>query len=353
MTENTEFSGASCPLPLNHVEKIVLGHGSGGKMTFNLINRIFKPFFENPYLAENNDSARFNIPEGCRIAMSTDAHVVDPLFFAGGDIGKLAICGTVNDIAMMGAIPLYLTAGFILEEGLEVSLLEKVISSMRDAADEADVEIIAGDTKVVQKGKADGLYITTTGFGKIPPGVDIHGANAQVGDVVIISGAIGNHGIAVLEGRGDLGFRADVESDIAPLNHLVQEMLKSGCSIHVLRDPTRGGVGTSLNEIASQSSVSILIEEDLLPIDPKVSAVCELLGYDPLYIANEGKLIAILPEKDAQVVLDVMHQSKYGRGAAIIGKVVADSNSNVLMKTRLNTTRVVDVLSGEMLPRIC
>ncbi len=353
MTNEINILNSSCPLPLQHSEKVVMGHGSGGKMTFDLINHAFKPFFTNVFLDEGNDSARLVLPADFKIAVSTDAHVVYPLFFAGGDIGRLSVCGTVNDIAMMGAKPLYLTAGFILEEGLEVDLLEKIVASMKTAADEAGIQIIAGDTKVVQKGKGDGVYITTSGLGTIPTGINIHGANAQAGDVILVSGLIGNHGVAVIEARGDLGFSSGIKSDVAPLNHLVSAMLEASKNIHVLRDPTRGGIATTLNEIAKQSKLSFQIEEALLPIDPQVAAVCELLGYDPLYIANEGKLIAILPEAEAESVLQAMRRNEYGVGAAIIGRVVDVPGERVLMKTRLGTNRVVDVLSGEMLPRIC
>lgn len=356
--EIVSIQGAVCPVPLPHNLKIVMGHGSGGKMSQDLISRIFIPAFDNPVLAAGNDAGVFLPASGQRLALCTDSHVVMPLFFPGGDIGKLAICGTVNDLAMMGASPTWLTAGFILEEGLEISLLERVIQSMRSAAKEAGIQIAAGDTKVVQKGRADSLYINTSGVGIVPVGLSIGGEQAKPGDLVLVSGDIGDHGIAVLSARGDLGFQANVESDIAPLNHLVSEMLsagtdESGTHVHVLRDPTRGGLATTLNEIALQSGVAILIHENQIPVKPEVLAACEMLGFDPLYIANEGKLIAIVDRNSAESVLQVMKRNKYGENAAIIGEVQQAPQGRVLMRTAIGSTRIVDVLAGEMLPRIC
>lgn len=345
--------GPSCPLPLPHHDRIILGHGSGGKLSDELISRVFYPCFDNPALRQGNDSATLSLTDGARLAVSTDAHVVWPLFFPGGDIGRLAVCGTVNDVAMSGAIPQYLTAGFILEEGLEVSVLGRVIASMRDAALEAGVEIVAGDTKVVQRGKADGLYITTAGFGILPPGREIGGANARPGDVVLLSGPLGDHGIAVLEARGDLGFETNVASDVAPLNHLIAAMLEASPNIHVLRDPTRGGLGTTLNEIASQSQVGIQIDEASLPVRPAVAAACEMLGFDPLYIANEGKLVAIVAAQDAELVLAAMRCTRYGEDAVQIGEVLPTPPGRVLLRSRIGGTRLVERLSGELLPRIC
>lgn len=347
------LEGAACPLPLVHNERVVLGHGSGGKMSYDLIRHVFLPAFDNPILRAGNDAGIVQ-PNPCtQLAISTDSHVVWPLFFPGGDIGRLAVCGTVNDISMMGAVPLYLTAGFILEEGLDFSILHRVIASMQTAAAEAGVQIIAGDTKVVQKGKADGLYINTTGVGLVVPGVEIGGAQARPGDLVIISGTIGDHGIAVLVARGELGFDAEVKSDIAPLNHLISSVLEASDQIHVLRDPTRGGLATSLNEIAHQSQVCIHIYENSIPVKPEVLAICELLGFDPLYIANEGKAIVIVGQKDAERVLMTMRNHSLGRDAAIIGEVTQAPQGRVLMKTAIGSTRVVEMLAGEMLPRIC
>ncbi len=346
------FEGAVCPVPLPHGSQIVMGHGSGGKMSHDLISRLFLPPFDNPALRAGDDSGVVDLGGASRLAISTDSHVVAPLFFPGGDIGRLAVCGTVNDVAMMGAEPLFLTAGFILEEGLDMNLLQKVVTSMQSAAQEAGVQIVAGDTKVVQKGKADGLYINTSGVGILPAGLQIGGAQARPGDVLILSGPIGNHGIAVLSARGELGFETEVRSDVAPLNHLVQAMLKAG-EIHVLRDPTRGGLATSLNEIAAQSHTGIFLEETRIPQQPAVAAACEMLGFDPLYIANEGKLVAITPRQDAEKVLAAMRGCRYGEEAVVIGEVRAEPENRVLMKTAIGSTRIVDVLAGEMLPRIC
>lgn len=341
-----------CPLPLQPTEYIVLGHGSGGKLSHDLIARLFLPPFDNPILRAGDDAGIVGL-DSSRLAISTDSHVVTPLFFPGGDIGKLAVCGTVNDLAMMGATPRYLTVGFILEEGLEIAVLERVVASMQAAAQEAEVQIVAGDTKVVQKGKADGLYINTAGFGALEERVAISGANARPGDVIILSGTMGDHGIAVLSARGELDFEAQVTSDIAPLNRLVREMCEASAKIHVLRDPTRGGVATTLNEIAGQSNVGIVLDEGCLPVQPAVAAACEMLGFDPLYVANEGKLVAIVAPQDAERVLAVMRASRYGRAAAMIGRVAAEPRGRVLMHTALGSTRVVDVLAGELLPRIC
>jgi hydrogenase expression/formation protein HypE len=355
MEHHSELSemGLACPLPLRHDGQIVLGHGSGGKMSHDLIGRLFLPPFDNPTLAAGDDAGVVQMSGDGRVAISTDSHVVWPLFFPGGDIGRLAVCGTVNDLCMMGAVPHYLTAGFILEEGLAVSVLARVVESMRVAAAEAGVHIVAGDTKVVQRGKADGLYINTAGIGFIPDGIQIGGANARSGDVVILSGPIGDHGIAVLAARGELGFAADVVSDAAPLNGLVAAMLAASPQIHVLRDPTRGGVATTLNEIARQSGVGIILEEGKIPVRPSVAAACEMLGFDPLYIANEGRLLAIVPEANAPAVLAAMHQTPYGQQAVLIGKVQAEPVGRVLLKTRIGSLRVVEMLAGEMLPRIC
>lgn len=351
--ESVTIQGPVCPVPLAHNEKIVMGHGSGGKMSQDLIARMFLPPFDNEALRAGDDAGVVQ-PNICtQLAISTDSHVVWPLFFAGGDIGRLAICGTVNDVAMMGATPKYLTAGFILEEGLDLGVLERVVKSMQAAASEAKIEIIAGDTKVVQRGKADGLYINTTGVGVVTPGVTIGGAQARPGDVVILSGTIGDHGIAVLEARGELGFESGIQSDVAPLNHMIAAMIENSDRIHVLRDPTRGGLATTLNEIARQSQVSIQIEETRILTHPAVAAACEMLGFDPLYIANEGKLIAIVGKEDAEVVLETMQQEPYGKDAAIIGEVKEAPAGRVLLKTSLGSTRIVDVLAGEMLPRIC
>ncbi|MCK4801247.1 MAG: hydrogenase expression/formation protein HypE [Anaerolineales bacterium] len=342
-----------CPLPRTHKDTIVLGHGSGGKMMADLIQETFYPSLANPVLLAGNDAGVVHLADGTALAISTDAHVVSPLIFPGGDIGKLAVCGTVNDVAMVGAKPLYLSASFILEEGLKITVLQLVVQSMKTAAQEAGVEIICGDTKVVAHGEADGIYISTTGVGLLDPSLKIGGAMAKSGDLVILSGTMGDHGIAVLEARGELGFETNLMSDIAPLNHLVSAMLKVSKDIHVLRDPTRGGVASALNEIAKQSGVGIVLEETSLPIQPAVAAACEMLGFDPLYIANEGKLLAIVSQDDAEKVLKVMKQTKYGENATVIGSVEGSPSGRLLLRTRLGSTRVVDVLAGELLPRIC
>lgn len=354
MTDETiNIEGAVCAPPLSHNEQIVMGHGAGGRMSHQLIQKAFVNAFQNSALNAGDDAALVEPGLRQKLSISTDSHVVWPLFFPGGDIGKLAVCGTVNDVAMLGAKPLYLTAGFILEEGLQMDVLQRVVASMKAAADEAGVQIVAGDTKVVQKGKADGLYITTSGVGVVRDGVDVSGANAKPGDVVILSGSIGDHGIAVLGARGELGFQSSIESDVAPLNHLIAAMLDASPNIHVLRDPTRGGLATTLNEIATQSKVGVVLNEQTIPVHPEVNAACEMLGFDALYIANEGKLVAFVPHEDADKVIAAMKQTRYGEGAIVIGEVVAEPKGRVLLKTMLGSTRVVDMLAGEMLPRIC
>jgi len=355
--QGISIEGASCPIPLSHNEQIVMGHGSGGKMTHDLIRNIFLLAFGHSTPFPGDDGAIIRLPEAqhsdYRIVISTDSHVVTPLFFPGGDIGRLAVCGTVNDVSMMGAKPLYMTAGFILEEGLEISTLIKIVNSMQSAAEEAGIQIIAGDTKVVQKGKADGIYINTTGVGIRSYAHEIGGACAQPGDKLILSGSIGDHGMAVLSARGELGFASEITSDVAPLNHLVESMLIASSEIHVLRDPTRGGLATTLNEIAMQSEVSITINEESIPVHPAVQSVSEMLGFDPLYIANEGKLLAIVSPTDADQVLNAMHYDIYGTGAVIIGEVEKRGTGRVLLRTTIGTHRVIGMLSGEMLPRIC
>ncbi len=348
-----KMTGPVCPVPLPHKGQIVMGHGSGGKMMNDLIKKTFLPPLDNPILRVGDDAGVVKIDPGNKLAISIDSHVVSPIFFPGGDIGKLAVCGTVNDVAMLGAIPLYLTVGFILEEGLDIAILETIVHSMKSAAEEAGVEIVAGDTKVVERTKADRLYITTAGVGNVIPGVEIGGAYAKPGDVVILSGSIGDHGIAVLGARGELGLELDIQSDIAPLNSLVSAMFDVSDGIHVLRDPTRGGVASTLNEIARQSEVCITIDEVSIPIKPAVQAACEILGFDPLYVANEGKLIAIVKVEDAEKILDAMHKNKYGNDAVIIGRVIETPENRVLMRTAIGSTRIVDILVGEMLPRIC
>jgi hydrogenase expression/formation protein HypE len=352
MTDELDITGAVCPLPLQHDEQIVMGHGSGGRMAHDLIRKVFLSAFDNPALAAGDDGAVLERPAG-RMVVSVDSHVVFPLFFPGGDIGHLAVCGTVNDVAVMGATPLYLTAGFILEEGLPLETLRRVVESMKRAADEAGVKIVSGDTKVVERGKGDGLYVSTTGVGILPEGREISGRRAQAGDVVILSGPMGDHGIAVLAARGELGFETNVESDCAPLNGLIADILGASPNVHVLRDPTRGGVATTLNEIARQSGVCITLNESALPVRLEVAAACEMLGFDPLYIANEGRVLVVLPRAEAEDALKAMRAAKYGADSVVIGEVSAAPQGRVLLKTAYGSTRVVDMLAGEMLPRIC
>ncbi len=347
-----DITGAICPLPINQRDQIVIGHGSGGRLTHDLIKRVFATHFQNPFLDQGNDSAVMEI-KGGRIAISTDAHIVSPLFFPGGDIGRLAVCGTVNDVAVSGATPLYLTASFILEEGLPIATLEKIVASMQAAAQEAGVLIVAGDTKVVEKGKADQIFIQTTGVGVYDTPREIGGALAQPGDVILLSGSMGDHGIAVLSARGELGFSADIQSDVAPLNQMIASLLNAAPDVHVLRDPTRGGLATTLNEIARQSRCTLEIEEKAVPVHPVVSSCCEMLGFDPLYVANEGKLIVIVPADQAEAALNALQNHPYGRQAARIGLVRESGLSRVLLKTGIGGTRLLDMLAGEMLPRIC
>ena len=344
--------GPVCPLPLSHTDTIVMGHGSGGRMTQDLISRVFNRHFSNPFLDEGNDFARLPSTQG-HLIVSTDSHIITPLFFPGGDIGRLSISGTVNDVAVSGAKPLYISAGFILEEGFPISDLEKIVISMAQTAREAGVCLVSGDTKVAEKGKVDKLFITTTGFGWLDNHVSIGGQYAQPGDAVIVSGTLGDHGIAVLTARGELGLQTDLQSDVAPLNGLIAEVLSSAPQIHVLRDPTRGGLATTLNEIAIQSHVHITLNEDAIPLKREVKSACEMLGFDPLYLANEGKVIIILPQAQAQAALDALHRHPYGKSAALIGSVSDSPQKRVTMKTFLGGSRLVDVLAGEMLPRIC
>jgi hydrogenase expression/formation protein HypE len=333
-------------------DKILLSHGSGGKLSFNLIKELFLSNFNNPYLERLDDGAVLNI-EGLKLAYTTDSYTVDPLFFNGGDIGELAVYGTVNDLAMCGATPLYLSCSFIIEEGFSLSLLEKIVSSMREASVVARVDIVTGDTKVVNRGAADKIFINTSGVGMVKEGVNISGSNAKVGDVVMINGPIGSHGIAVLSEREGLKFETEIKSDTAPLSSLVADMLKVNKDVHVLRDPTRGGLSTTLNEIALSSKVDVEINEDDIPIQEEVRAACEILGYDPLYLANEGKLVAFVPSEIAPEVFKKMKENKYGKESKIIGRVVKKSEGKVNLNTTIGGKRVVDMLTGEQLPRIC
>jgi hydrogenase expression/formation protein HypE len=344
--------GAACPVPLSTYREIVLAHGSGGKLSQRLLQEVVLPQFRNDLLAPLHDGAVFSIG-GSRVAFSTDSYVVSPIFFPGGDIGKLAIHGTVNDLAMCGARPLHLSAAFILEEGLPMENFRRIVESMRDAAIGAGVTLVTGDTKVVDRGKADKIFINTSGIGLVREGVDIQPSRAQAGDKIIISGQIAVHGIAIMSVREGLEFETEIASDTAPLNGLVEAMLAACPDIHVLRDPTRGGVTSALSEIAQSANVGMLLDEARIPISEEVKGACEILGLDPLYVANEGKLLAIVPAVDADRVLAATRSHPLGREAAIIGEVTTEHPEYVLMKTRIGGTRVVDMLSGEQLPRIC
>ncbi len=331
-------------------KKILLAHGSGGKLTHQLIKSFVKKFGNLP-LARLDDSAVLRL--NGKLAFTTDSYVVNPIYFPGGDIGKLAVNGTVNDLAMVGARPLYLSASAIIEEGFPLVELEGIVDSMNRAARLAGVEIVAGDTKVVEKGGADKIFINTSGIGLIDSGVDISSKNAKIGDRIILSGTIGDHGIAILSARQRFDFRTRVKSDCQPLNGIVLEILKVSKKVHALRDPTRGGLATALNEIAEQSGVGIEIEEEKIPVKEEVKAVCEMLGFDPLYIANEGKLVAFVPERGCEKILNFMRKNRYGKDAQIIGSVVAKHKGRVVLKTSVGGERVVDMLTGEQLPRIC
>ncbi len=329
-----------------------MSHGGGGRAMAQLIDELFVRAFDNEWLRQANDQAAFTVPPG-RLVMATDSHVVSPLFFPGGDIGCLSVHGTVNDVAMAGAVPLYLAAGFILEEGFPLADLKRVVDSMAAASREAGVPIVTGDTKVVEKGKADGVFITTTGVGVVPVGVNISGDRARPGDRIIVSGSMGDHGMAIMSLRENLSFGTSIKSDTAALHGLVAAMVQAVPGIHCLRDPTRGGLATTLNELAAQSGCGMLITEAAVPVKPQVAAACEFLGLDPLYAANEGKLIAICDPADADTLLAVMRAHPLGAESADIGEVTADPHHFVQMRTRFGGKRIVDWLTGDQLPRIC
>lgn len=356
MTESLNITGWICPLPLQNYPTIVMGHGSGGKMMSDLIHHMFLPLMENEALTPLGDAAVLELDQRdppTRVAFSTDSFVVNPLFFPGGNIGELAVYGTVNDLAMTGAQPLFLSAGFILEEGLPMETLGELTTSFAAAAEKANVQVVTGDTKVVNKGHGDGLYINTTGIGLIPPELAIAPQNARTGDAVVVSGTVGDHGMAIMSVREGLEFETQIVSDTAPLHELVETMLAASREIHCLRDATRGGIAAALNELARSSQVGITFEEALVPVRPAVKAACEMLGMDPFYVANEGKLVAILKNEVAEDVLAAMHSHPLGRDAAIIGRVTGDHPGMVLSKTGIGGSRVVDLPAGELLPRIC
>jgi hydrogenase expression/formation protein HypE len=333
-------------------DTILLDHGSGGRMSHRLVTDLMLPIFNNPMLAALHDGAIVDI-DGNRLAFSTDTYVVDPIFFPGGNIGDLSVNGTVNDLAMCGAEPLYLSAGLIIEEGFSISDLNKILNSMGAASEKVGVKVVTGDTKVVPKGAVDKIFINTSGIGRIPDNVNISSQNARPGDTIILSGTIADHGMTILTQREGMTFESPLKSDTAPLNHMVSRMLSICKDVHVLRDPTRGGVGTALNEIADKSKAGIRIYEDKIPLKNETESVCELLGFDPLYVANEGKLIAFVDANYAEEVLSAIQEDDHGRDAAIIGEVVSDHPGRVVMKTRIGGSRIVDMLTGGQLPRIC
>ncbi|MEZ5285137.1 MAG: hydrogenase expression/formation protein HypE [Vicinamibacterales bacterium] len=353
MAETLDFDGWTCPLPLRDYPRVVLGHGGGGKLSEEIVEHLFVPAFGNPTLNALGDASVVDLPPG-RVAMTTDSFVVRPLLFPGGSIGELAVNGTVNDLAMAGAVPQFLTAGFIIEEGLEMATLGAIVARMAEAARRADVQIVAGDTKVVERGHGDGLYINTAGVGVVPAGLPRIGPDrARAGDRVIVSGTIGDHGIAVMSVREGLEFETVIESDCAPLAALAQSIVDVSGRVHVLRDPTRGGLAATLNEIARQSRVSIIVDERAVPVKAQVRAACELLGLDPWHVANEGKLVAVVAPETADEVLAWLRAHERGRDAAIIGEVHAERPGMVAARTALGATRVVPLPLGELLPRIC
>ena len=341
-----------CPAPRPAKDTILLGHGSGGRLSADLVREVFLPAFQNPALAQLNDQAIVNI-NGARIAVTTDSFVVKPLFFPGGDIGSLAVHGTINDLAMGGATPLFLSAAFILEEGLPMDVLQRVVASLQRAARTAGVQVITGDTKVVEKGSGDGLFINTTGIGSVADGIELSADRARPGDRILLSGYVGDHGIAILAQREGLEFESTIESDSAPLHGLVAGMLRVSKQIRCMRDPTRGGLSSALNEIAAQSGVGIQLQETAIPVREEVRGACEMLGLDPLYVANEGKLIAIVEPDAAEALLAAMRSNPLGLEARIIGTVTEKNPGLVTLRTPLGTTRVLDMLPGDQLPRIC
>lgn len=344
--------GWVCPVPLRDYPNVVMGHGGGGKLSADLVEHIFRPLFDNPVLDVLGDQAVLELG-GARLAFSTDTFTVSPLFFPGGDIGSLSVHGTVNDLAVSGARPLFLSAGFILEEGLSIDELGQVTASMAAAARACGVQVVTGDTKVVDKGHGDGVYINTTGIGVIPEGVNIAAQNIRPGDAILVSGAIGVHGIAILSVREGLTFETQLESDSQPLHDLVAAMIEAVPDIHALRDPTRGGLAATLNEFARAAGVGVEVDEPAVPVPPAVAAACEMLGLDPFYVANEGKLVAAVPEALAEPLLEAMQAHPRGREAAIVGRVVEGHPGVVTARTAIGGSRVIDTLVGEQLPRIC
>lgn len=347
------FDNVTCPAPQARYERVLMGHGGGGKLTADLLRRVFLPAFDNPVLAALEDQATLDVSAASRLAFTTDAFIVRPLFFPGGDIGRLAVYGTVNDLAVGGAIPQFLSAAFILEEGTPLDDLARIVSSMREACARAKVLLVTGDTKVVDRGKGDQVFITTSGIGFVPPRRSLAVRNIRPGDQILLSGTIGDHGVAVMSVREGLEFETVLESDSAPLNGLTEAMLETCPEIRWMRDPTRGGVSSALNEAATSARIGVRIVEAAIPVRPEVRAACEMLGLDPLYVANEGKLIAVVPPSAVEQVLETMRRHPLGRNAAQIGEIVDDHPGLVVMKSLVGGERIVAMLSGEQLPRIC
>ena len=350
--DGATIDGWSCPAPLRDQPNIVMGHGGGGKLSAELVEHLFLPAFNNEHLEDLGDAAVVELPGG-RIAMSTDSFVIRPRIFPGGDIGELAVNGTVNDVAMTGATPLYVSVAMILEEGMPIAELAAISRSMAKAADQAGVQLVTGDTKVVDRGHGDGVYINTTGLGVLRDGVDIRPQNAEPGDAILVNGTIGDHGMAIMSVREGLEFETTIESDTAALNHLVASLLDAEIDIKAMRDPTRGGLAATLNEFAVAAQAGIVVEERLLPVKREVASACEMLGMDPFYVANEGKMVVVVPADQADKALDVMRSHQLGTDAALIGEIVASHPGVVVAKTAIGATRVVDTQVGEQLPRIC
>jgi hydrogenase expression/formation protein HypE len=349
--KNKDFQ-LSCPMPLKGHPRILLGHGSGGSLMHELIEKVFAPEFDNPLLRQAHDGAVMDWA-GKRAAITTDSYVVHPLFFPGGDIGKLAVYGSVNDLAMCGARPLYLTASFILEEGFEIALLCRIVRSMKEAAKKCRVSIITGDTKVVDKGKGDGVFINTTGFGVVEHDLKIVPRSIRKGDAIVLSGDIGRHGMAIMASREGLTFETEIQSDAAPLAESVLKLIKRGIPVHCLRDLTRGGLATALVELAGTSGYNMLIREQEVSVRPEVRGACEILGLDPLYVANEGRFICFVPEKDVTATIKVLQKYPGGNNARCIGQVLKEKDSRVMLENAIGTTRVLNMLPGQLLPRIC
>lgn len=345
-------SGLICPVPISEYDKVLLAHGGGGTLSHQLIHKMFFSQFDNELLRTEHDGAIYEV-NGHRFAFTTDSYVVKPIFFPGGDIGELAVYGTVNDLAVCGAIPLYISVGFILEEGFPMEDLWRIVQSMQKAAERCNVKIVTGDTKVVDRGKGDKIFINTSGVGTVIPEVNISSNRIEVGDKIILSGTIAEHGIAILSAREEFDFETSIKSDTAPLHHLIGEILQEYPNVHMMRDPTRGGLSSALNEIASKTNMGIYLIENKIPVTEEIKGICEMLGFDPLYIANEGKVLMFVPPDIEEKVLELLLAHPLGKEASIIGEVVLKNSGKVVMKTSIGTHRIVDMLSGEQLPRIC